>query len=619
MALLAGAVAAGCLGVESPPSPSASPASGTPSAVATAARTADELVGALPGDPEGFIPGPADDATALLGDLLYDPLYRVDAAFLPRPALASALPEVSSDGLTWTVPLRTGGSSHAGSPITAADAAFTLRLAASSTCPLERDLCAAVATNLSEASAPQPGRLVVILRAPWAPFLTRVLGTLPILSQAALTDAAQDLRDAATGLDAQEIRDRIDGITAQTSAERCLVAAPPGGCRLADHAEELEAVLSEAGVRLPPAEASAGGDGVIDEEDHAAALLEATADLAAMLGSEGIDALAAAVSLVDVLRQPLGGGPFRLDSYEAGASLELTRHEGHVPEPASLERIRLVVLRDPAVAATALRAGDVDWVVRVTPDQVAALSADPIIRIAAHPEPLIRSIIFNVHPGRVYEDAVTRRAFTMCIDRRRAAAAMPGASPILAPSETSMGSWAAAGAPPAVEPDPAEARALLEGAGWQRGSDGIYARGALRLSSEVAVRTGRADLLAFIRAAAEQLRDCGIELVVRELDLATDVLLEQLRWPNEFETLLLARPLAIDPALDFAAFEGSQATSAQHPTGANPGGHASPQLDALLVEARRVPQTGDRAGLYAQALALMAVDPPSLPIWYDVA
>jgi peptide/nickel transport system substrate-binding protein len=214
---------------------------------------------------------------------------------------------------------------------------------------------------------------------------------------------------------------------------------------------------------------------------------------------------------------------------------------------------------------------------------------------------------------------VTRQAFTLCIDRRAAAAAMAGAHPLLAVAETVEGSWAAADAPPAAEPDPDAARALLEGAGWQAGSDGIFARGATRLSSEVAVRTGRADLLAAIRAAADQLRQCGIELDVREAELATEVLLEQLRWPNEFETLLMARSLSIDPALDLAAFEGRHVTSAEDPIAVNAGGHASPQLDALLTEARRVLAPADRAGLYGQALALMAADPPSWPIWYDAA
>ena len=619
VALLVGAVAASCLGLEPPPSPATSPLRGTPSAAATPARTAGELVVALPADPEGFIPGAADDATALLTDLLYDPLYRLDTALLPRPALASALPEVSGDGLTWTVPVRMGGSSHAGSPLTAADAAFTLRLAASGACPFERELCAAVATSLRGASAPQPGRLVIILREPWAPFLTLVLGTLPVISEAALTDALEELRAAAVGLDPQELRDRIDRITAETNAERCLVAAPPGGCRLADHAEELEAVLSEAGVPVPLAERFAGGDGAIDTEGHAAASLVAVADLAGVLSSQGIDALAAVVPLVDVLRRPIGGGPFRLASYEAGTSLELLRHEGHVPEPASLERIRLVVLRDPAVAATALRAGDVDWVLRLTPQQVTGLTTAPTIRVAAHPEPLVWSIIFNVRPGRVYADAVTRQAFTLCIDRRAAAAAMAGAHPLLAVAETVEGSWAAADAPPAARRDPDAAQALLERAGWRRGSDGIFARGATRLSSEVAVRTGRADLLAAMRAAADQLRQCGIELDVREAELPTEVLLEQLRWPNEFETLLMARPLSIDPALDLAAFEGRHVTSAEDPIAVNAGGHASPQLDALLTEARRVLAPADRAGLYGQALALMAADPPSWPIWYEAA
>nr|MBA2275908.1 hypothetical protein [Chloroflexota bacterium] len=318
-------------------------------------------------------------------------------------------------------------------------------------------------------------------------------------------------------------------------------------------------------------------------------------------------------------QRPLGGGPFRLVSYQPGKAVELQRHDGHVPEPASLERIRLLVVRDAAVATTALRAGDVDWVVRLTPEQAAGLAGDAKIRVAAHPEPVVRAIIFNVRPGRVYADAVTRRAFGLCIDRERASAAAPGASPIPSSVETTLGSWALGGAAPAMEPDPAVAVTLLEEAGWQRGSDGIFARGAMRLSSEVGVRTGRPDLLGLLQAVSEQLHACGIELGVRELDASTDALLERLQWPNDFETLLLARPLASDPAADFAAFEGSRVTSRDNPTDANPGGHSSPALDALLAAALTDPDPDVRAGHYTDALLVMAQDPPSLPLVYDVA
>jgi len=578
-----------------------------------------ELVVAVSADPQRFIPGPIDDATALLSGLLYDPLYRLDRSLVPQPAVASALPEVSDDGLTWTVPIRTGGSFHTGGPITAGDAAFSLRLAMSGACPFARDLCAAVAANVKEARAIDPARLQVVLRAPWAPLLSQVLGALPVLSEDALREATAEVRDAASRLDAATLRESIDRITAETNAERCLVTAPPSGCRLADHTAELEEILAEARVAPPPAERSAAADGEIDEEDHAAALLQVVVELAGLLGAEGMDGFAAAVPLVDVARRPLGGGPFRLEAYEPGASVALLRHEGHVPVPASLERIRMVVMRDPAVAATALRAGDVDWIARVAPDQMAALAAEPDIRAAAHPEPMIRSIVFNVRPGRVYSDPVTRRAFSLCLDRAAAATAVPGWNAIPAVAETSIGSWALDDAAPAIQPDPAAAVALLERSGWQRGSDGIFARAGVRLRSDVGVRTGRPDLLAFLQTVADQLRGCGIELEVRELDLSTDVLLRQLQWPNDFETLLVARALDSDPAVDLAAFESSRVTSADNPVDSNPGGYASAALDAILAEARRDTDPETRTALYAQGLTLMAQDPPSVPILYDAS
>ncbi|NCE63135.1 ABC transporter substrate-binding protein [Pseudoflavonifractor sp. 524-17] len=63
-----------------------------------------------------------------LAGLIYDGLYELDRNFAPQSALAVAH-TVSEDGLTWQFTLRQGVTFSDGSPLTAADAAYSLNLA----------------------------------------------------------------------------------------------------------------------------------------------------------------------------------------------------------------------------------------------------------------------------------------------------------------------------------------------------------------------------------------------------------------------------------------------------------------------------------------------------------
>ncbi len=620
ISLVVALAASACLGLDEPPRSPGAP-SGPPVLTASAfPRRPNQLVVAVARDPDGFLAPATDETTELVGDLLYDPLYRLDRTLSPVPSAAVALPRVSADGLTWSIDLRPGAKFHDGSAVSADDAALSLQLAASPSCPFLRDLCDAAATYLASAAADAAAatRLTVTLRQPWAPFLAQVLGRLPLLSRAALTSAADAITADAGRLDPSALRSRIERITQETNAERCLVASVPSGCHLADYADELLAPLRAAGAAIPPPERFATVDGAIDDEARGGSLLRSVGSLVTVLTAQGIDRLAAAVPIVDVVRRPLGGGPFRLEGYTPGGRLDLRAHAGHVPR-AKLAGIALTIVRDPSVAATALRAGDVDWVLELDAERATSLGSDPLVRVAPRPLPTVASIVFNVREGHVYADPVARRAFTACLDRDSLVDAVTGGVGAAAAFEIAPSSWAFSGAAPAARPDRVAMEQLLQDSGWTRDSDGVHVRDGTRLSTRVFVRPGRDDLLAFGRQAADRLRSCGIELVVQQLDEAGELLLQQLRWPNDFQTVLVSRPLGVDPDSDVAAFESARATSAERPADANPGGYRSSVVDDLITRARTTTQMPSRMALYARLAGQLALDPPSFPIWYEVA
>ena len=97
-----------------------------------------------------------------------------------------------------------------------------------------------------------------------------------------------------------------------------------------------------------------------------------------------------------------------------------------------------------------------------------------------------------------------------------------------------------------------------------------------------------------------------------------DSVLEQLRWPNDFDTLLTMRSLATDPDADLEAFESSHATSGRRGDRCQPGWLSSSAVaDQLIRQARETTDTAVRADLYGRLQDVLDRDVPAWPIWYD--
>ncbi len=611
------AVAFACGGCLSLQEPSVAPPTGFPTQAPTAPpRDARELIVAVPGDPAGFLPPADDDTTALLVDLLYDPLYRLDEHLVPQPTLASALPTVDAGGTAWTIALREGVRFQDNSILAASDVAFSLELAASPACPYGSDLCDAVSSNLLTAGVAGGSTVNLTLKAAFSPFLGEALARVPILSENGVRAATRSLLASASKIPADAPGRQVTQIADATNADACLNEVPPFGCRLSDYTPALEKTLDDAGVTLPPHARFIGSAGDFQAEAYAGALYARVAALDQLLTTDGIDQEAAALPLVDLTKRALGSGPYRLSTYSPGGFLELRANTAHVGGSPPIPRITLAVVRDPATAATQLLTGDVDWVLHVETDQLAALRGAPGMLVGGRPLASQRTIVFNVRPGRVYAPTATRRAFALCLDRSVLAAGATGGAAIPADTPTDADSWAMT-TTTSPKRDPAAAITLLQAAGWTRGPDGIFMHGTQRLTSDISIRPSRTDLLAFAQAAAAQLAECGIELKVKQLDLTGDLLLAQLKWPNDFDTVLLSRQLGTDPDQDVVAFETSHATTADNTADANPGGYSSAGADRLIAQARLTLDQGARKGLYGQLEDQLAKDIPAWPIWYD--
>jgi peptide/nickel transport system substrate-binding protein len=269
------------------------------------------------------------------------------------------------------------------------------------------------------------------------------------------------------------------------------------------------------------------------------------------------------------------------------------------------------------VATTRLLSGEADWILETGPDQAATINEAAGYRAASRALDRQWGILFNVRPDRLYFDFLARRAFAQCIDHEGLATALDDERHVAVAPYTAE-SWALAES--SVRPrDVAAANAQLDEAGWEMAPDGVRVRDGVRLSSTIAVRPTAIHLFTFANEAREQLIECGIELIVEELDLTGNTMLDQLQWPNEFDTLLWQRTLTPDPDSAVRVFESSRITSDENQADENPSGFRSDLVDHLVATARESHDPKQRAEDYAEVQDELTKLLPYWPLWYDSA
>ena len=126
----------------------------------------------------------------------------------------------------------------------------------------------------------------------------------------------------------------------------------------------------------------------------------------------------------------IGSGPARFvrNEWVPGARAVFERFEGYQPRPEpsswisggkvmSVDRIEWQVISDPATAAAALQAGEVDWWERTLPDLVPQLHKDrQVALVDADPFGYLGLLVINhVHPP--FNDVRARRALLMAISQ----------------------------------------------------------------------------------------------------------------------------------------------------------------------------------------------------------
>lgn len=532
-------------------------------------------------------------------------LYRYDDTLSPVPDLAAEPCAIGDDQVTITCRLAEA-TFHDGSPVTAADVAYTFELARRSGCTFTGYLTCF--NTLEEVRAVDERSVEFTLSTPDATFLTLALPLVMIESRAIIEAQYAPLADAT--LD----RAALDAMLGEIAG---VVEGGDAACE--PLVEDAEALLDGIGMTVPPRAAFERiGEGGFDP---CAALHFARYRIERVLASDdadGLEAIAAVYGALPLNWEPIGAGPWRVAERIRGDRLLLEAAPGYHLGPPATRELELRLFPANGSAAEAMAAGEVDWI----PNQFVGLDAVESVegaRILTYEAPAFAYLAFNLREGRLFADANIRAALEHCIDKPASVDAATGGDGTVIYSPIEPISWAYRDDLPRVERDVAEGRRLIEESGWRMGPDGVYERDGQRLATDVFAGDFDAPRVRFMDLVAEQARDCGFDLRVVPADIST--VLEPLNtyphvpggYEEPFDAVFLAWIHGWDPS--DILFDSRSASSEENPDGANAMGYRNPEVDALLDAGIATYDQRERARIYREFQTILAEDRPVLFAW----
>lgn len=215
---------------------------------------------------------------------------------------------------------------------------------------------------------------------------------------------------------------------------------------------------------------------------------------------------------------PVGIGPFKFERWDHGKQVVLVANSLYWRGRPKLDKIVYKVVPDRDALLAQLQSNEVDMWYQFSGAYLNRIAALPAYTIVRQPSYAYNHLDFNLK-HRLVADPVVRQALRLALNRQEIVdeveqgigIVQDSVTPVKAPYYVNMG----------VTPyDPEKANALLDRAGWKRGTDGIRAKNGVKLVLAVASRVGTPDIdrqLAFVQKDWKQI---GVALTMHHYPAA---------------------------------------------------------------------------------------------------
>ncbi|HEV3156535.1 MAG TPA: peptide ABC transporter substrate-binding protein [Candidatus Baltobacteraceae bacterium] len=308
--------------------------------------------------------------------------------------------------------------------------------------------------------------------------------------------------------------------------------------------------------------------------------------------------------------QPLSSGPWVLRSWQRGASLSFVPNPRYWRGPPKAREILWKVIPDDQTMFAALSAHEIDVDPNVSEDQIDRASALPGITVARRLLANRRRITINTaHPP--LDDVRIRRALAQGVNWHRLLQTVYHERNVPAVSDIVPSSWAAPKIPPYAY-DPAQARRLLDAAGFRVGRDGIRVRDGVPLHLTISATPLAPNVRSEVQIQ-QDLRTIGIVLTIK--NYPASVLFSE-NGP------LLGGHYDLETSIDTNAPDPDNrdtlSATAVPPYGGNTSFLRDRELTVLANAAVRSFDHATRAKLYQREEARAHALVPMIPLYWEV-
>ena len=297
-------------------------------------------------------------------------------------------------------------------------------------------------------------------------------------------------------------------------------------------------------------------------------------------------------------RNPVGTGPYRLESWDEGQAIILVRNEDYFKGPANIERIIFKIVPDDNAQAMQMKTGELDLAL-LTPKDAENFANDDNYTVYRMETSDYRGILFNFWNPYWTENKDIIPAICCAIDRQAIVDAVILGHGIVAYGPLQRNEYNYEDVEH-YDYDPDRARAILEEAGCTLNADGFYERNGQEIGFVISVGAGDQVRVDIAQAAAQMLRQVGINCSVE--------IPEKVDWGGQMAYLIgWGSPFDADDHT-YKVFGTDK--------GANYSGYSNALVDQYLIEARESDDPAVRAEAYANFQIELANDPAYAFICY---
>lgn len=311
--------------------------------------------------------------------------------------------------------------------------------------------------------------------------------------------------------------------------------------------------------------------------------------------------------------EPVGTGPYKFAKWIRGDRLEYVANPDYFLGAPKIKNQVWKIILDSNTQIAQMKSHEVDWVPELNGQQYRDLRDQSDVTIAQNESPQYEGIAFNLtHPP--LDDLTVRQALVYGIDAKKIMDSTQFGAATLATADIPSYSWAYNSALKPYPYDPAKANALLDGAGWKMGANGIRVKNGQPLSLQFIVAQGSSSSQAISTLVQAQLKQIGVDTQIKGYTYAqlyATASMGGILNGGKFDLSIYAWVYGSDPD------DSSSVTCAMFPPNGNNIFHyCNKEVDAAENDAMIHPDRATRKAAYAKTQALIAHDLPEDFLFY---